>query len=89
MAVNASEFALTLSRSTVPAGPVRVQLVNRGEDDHDLRIDGSERSWQYAVAGPGESRTRTLRLRPGRYRLICTLEGHEALGMHARLRAKR
>jgi uncharacterized cupredoxin-like copper-binding protein len=26
---------------------------------------------------------------PGRYRLFCSLEGHEAKGMHAVLRVKR
>jgi len=39
---------------------------------------------------PGRSGTLTVRLRkPGRYRLFCSLEGHEAKGMHAVLRVKR
>ena len=38
---------------------------------------------------PGRSGTLTLRLRkPGRYRVFCSLAGHEAKGMHAVLRVK-
>jgi plastocyanin len=91
VSVSASEFALTLSRARVDAGRVRVQLINRGEDDHDLqvsRVDGA-RSWRYPVTGPDEVATRTLPLAAGRYRLICSLEGHEALGMRAALRVRR
>jgi plastocyanin len=91
VSVSAREFALTLSRPSVSAGHVRVQLINRGEDDHDLRVSrvGGTRSWQYPVTGAGEAATRTLRLGPGRYRMICALEGHEALGMRATLRVRR
>jgi uncharacterized cupredoxin-like copper-binding protein len=39
---------------------------------------------------PGRTGTLTLRLRkPGRYRVFCSLEGHEAKGMHAVLRVKK
>jgi plastocyanin len=91
VSVSAREFALTLSRPAVGAGPVRVQLINRGEDDHDLWVSrvGGDRSWQYPVTKPGEAATRTLRLAAGRYRMICSLEGHEALGMRATLRVRR
>jgi hypothetical protein len=91
LAVAAHEFSLTLSRATVPAGDVRVQLQNRGEDEHDLLVTrlANGRRWRLPVAEPGAVSTRTLPLRPGRYRLICTLEGHEALGMRAALRATR
>jgi plastocyanin len=91
VSVSAQEFDLTLSRPSVGAGRVRVQLINRGEDDHDLRVSRVEgtRSWRYPVTGPGEAATRTLPLGPGRYRMICSLEGHEALGMRATLRVRR
>ena len=88
VSVTAREFSLTLSRTSVAAGRIQLQLVNRGEDDHDLLITrrSDARSWTLDVARPGEASTRALRARPGRYRLICTLEGHEALGMAASLR---
>ena len=88
--MTAREFSLTLSRSRLRAGEVRMQLNNRGEDDHDLLAYREDaRSWQFLVTAPGEARTRTLRLSPGRYSLICTLEGHQALGMEASLRVTR
>ena len=34
----AKEFYFALSRRTVPAGPAIVELVNFGQDEHDLRI---------------------------------------------------
>ena len=91
LSVAASEFSLTLSRTSVPAGEVRVQLQNRGEDEHDLQVTrlANGRRWRLPVTAPGDVSTRTLAMRPGRYRLVCTLEGHEALGMRARVRATR
>ena len=39
---------------------------------------------------PGRTDTLRVRLRkPGRYTVFCTLEGHEAKGMHARLTVKK
>ena len=39
---------------------------------------------------PGDTARLSVRLRkPGRYRIFCTLEGHEAKGMRALLRVKR
>jgi hypothetical protein len=91
VSVSAREFALTLSRPRVDAGSVRLQLINRGEDDHDLLVSrvGGRRSWRYPVTGPGETATRTLALAGGRYRMVCSLEGHEDLGMRATLRVRR
>lgn len=83
----ASEYRFTLSRRSVPAGPLRLQLRNIGEDDHDLRIVGP-RGGVRAETGDvrpgrvGEIRTRLSR---GRYTLICTVGDHEAHGMRATL----
>ncbi len=90
VSVTAREFSLTLSRPRLRAGEVRIQLINRGEDDHDLLAYRDDaHSWRFRVTRPGEALTRTLRLGPGRYSLICTLEGHQALGMEASLRVTR
>jgi hypothetical protein len=87
VSVSAREFALTLSRPSVRAGMVRVQLINRGEDDHDLMVSrvGGPRSWRYPATVPETASTQTLPLTAGRYRLICTLEGHEERGMSTTL----
>jgi hypothetical protein len=94
--VSAQEHSLTLSRQRIAAGPAVIQFLNRGEDPHDLRLR--------RIARPGVSARRTLgvqetssgelaeleaRLPAGRYRLWCSIQGHEQLGMRARLRVVR
>jgi hypothetical protein len=87
--VEAREFNLALSRQRLRAGRTIVQLVNRGEDPHDLRIvRGGRRVGAIAELRPGEVGEWEGRLRRGRYRLYCTLEGHRAAGMRAVLRAR-
>jgi plastocyanin len=88
--VEAREFNFTLSRARIDAGPAIIQLANRGEDPHDLRITriGGRRRATIAKVLPGELGEWDGRLRRGRYRLVCTLEGHRALGMRATLRVR-
>jgi hypothetical protein len=83
--VEAREFNLTLSRARIDPGRAIVQLANRGEDPHDLRITriGGRRRGSIAEVAPGEVGEWEGRLRRGRYRLVCTLEGHRELGMRA------
>ena len=89
--VSATEFHLTLSRASVKAGSVILQLQNAGEDVHDLRLRrvGGNRTYSLPVTSPGGRRTVTLRLLPGRYRLWCSLANHAQLGMRAVLRVRR
>ena len=88
--VEAREFNLALSRPSVRAGEAIVQLANRGEDPHDLRIVriGGRRAGSIGEIPPGEVGEWSGRLRRGRYRLYCTLEGHRAAGMKATLRVR-
>ena len=88
--VEAREFNLVLSRATIRRGPAIVQLANRGEDPHDLRIVriGGRRVGGIPEVRPGEVGEWEGRLRRGRYRLFCTLDDHRALGMRAVVRAR-
>lgn len=88
--VESREFNLVLSRQSVKAGSAIVQLANRGEDPHDLRLKrvGRPGGGRVAETLPGEVGEWEGRLRRGRYRLWCTLEGHRALGMRAVLRVR-
>ena len=88
--VSAREFGYTLSRLQVRPGAALIQLVNFGEDDHDLRLRriGGTRTFVLGETHPGARSELELRLRRGRYRLWCSLPGHRALGMRATLRVR-
>jgi plastocyanin len=88
LGVVAREFSLVLSRSTLTAGAALVELQNRGEDAHNLRIeriDGTGAATDVPLAEAGEVRSASAQLAPGDYKLYCALPGHDAAGMHARL----
>jgi hypothetical protein len=87
MLVYAREWSLWPSRTSLPAGRVTVQLYNRGEDAHDLRIRRRGHTiGTLAVTHSGELGQASWRLPRGTYELYCSLPGHRANGMHARLR---
>ena len=90
--VGADEFSLALSRPSLRAGPAIVQLVNYGEDEHDLalrRRAAGARTSRLRSTLPHEGRELELRLVPGRYALWCTLADHRARGMRATLVVRR
>jgi hypothetical protein len=92
LSVSSREWSLTLSRPVVGAGSVTVELRNVGEDPHNLVVspdDGSHAPLaEWAETAPGEHLRRAVTLTAGRYLLFCSLEGHEAAGMSARLRVE-
>jgi hypothetical protein len=85
--VSASEFRLALSRPSIRRGPAIIELVNYGEDDHDLALRrvGGTRTYRIALVHPGTTGDLDARLRPGRYAVWCTLADHRARGMRATL----
>jgi hypothetical protein len=94
--VSAEEHSLTLSRQSITAGPALIQYFNRGEDPHDLRIRriaqqgvSARRTFAVSETPSGELGKLKARLASGRYRLWCSLPGHEQAGMRATLRVKR
>ena len=85
---SATEFRLTLSRTTINRGPAIIELVNYGQDDHDLALRrvGGTRTYRIALVHPGKTGELETRLRAGRYVVWCTLADHRARGMRATLR---
>jgi len=91
LGVQATEFHLVLSRASVKAGVVEIELQNAGEDPHDLQIvplDG-QGGGGALLTEPRARRTVALNLRAGRYRLWCSVADHRALGMQTLLRVRR
>jgi hypothetical protein len=90
--VGEREWRIALYRSQVPVGRVRFNVRNFGEDDHDLAVRNSRGKLVGATPEiePGATESLAVRLRrAGRFVVFCSLEGHEALGMRAVLKAKR
>ncbi len=89
--VVAQEFKYSLSRRTVKAGKVIIELVNRGQDTHDLDLQrvGGTRVFHFPDVAPGHYVDREFRLRPGKYRLWCAVADHKERGMRATLLVKR
>jgi hypothetical protein len=90
--VAADEFRPTPSRPWIRSGPAIVQLVNYGEDEHDLavrRAAPGARTFRLRTTPPGRVRDFEVRLAPGHYVLWCTLADHRARGMHATLLVRR
>ncbi len=89
--VYAQEWSLWPSRPSVKAGTVIVQLWNRGQDAHDLRIRRLSRGAMVgrtqgdAVTQSGKLSQATWRLSPGTYELYCSMPGHLSEGMHTRI----
>ena len=85
--VSGDEFSLALSRQSIRTGLAIVELVNYGEDDHDLALRrmGGTRTYRVGIVKPGQTRSLEARLRPGRFTLWCTLSDHRSRGMRASL----
>ena len=92
MLVYAQEWRMYGSRPAVPAGRVIVQLWNRGQDAHDLRIRRLNARGQMvgsaqrvATTQSGAITSATWKLGKGHYELYCSLFLHLQRGMHTRL----
>jgi hypothetical protein len=90
LGITAKEFSFSLSRATLKRGPAIVELDNFGEDVHDLRLRrvGGTRTYSLPETKPGQRAELDVRLRPGRYRLWCSIADHRARGMVASFRVK-
>ena len=90
LGVVAREFRFQLSRASLKPGPAIVELDNFGEDVHDLRMRriGGTRTYAIPETLPHGHAQLKVRLRPGVYRLWCSIADHRARGMHALLRVR-
>jgi plastocyanin len=86
--VGADEFHYSLSRLRIKAGRVIVQLVNYGEDDHNLRLRriGGTYTHRLGRSAPGTVGELRTRFGAGTFKLWCSLPGHQVAGMKATLR---
>jgi plastocyanin len=88
--VTGTEYGFTPDRVTVlgGGGKIRIRFTNAGSLAHDLRVFQGKRELGGTPAFQGGSRTATLRLGPGDYRMVCTVGDHAQLGMRGLLRVR-
>jgi len=92
------EYRIAPGAIKVRAGRIRILARNRGKLTHNVKVEeateeegatpivfGGTATMQPGEAAPG----RTVRLLPGRYRLVCTIGNHENLGQYAELEVTR
>ncbi len=87
VAINLSEWAVKLSATTVPAGPVTFTVTNGGSIPHALEVEGGGIEQQTPLIQPGTSASLTLTLKPGTYEVYCPvgMDSHKKLGMETHL----
>jgi plastocyanin len=82
--VTAREFFLTLSKPSVPAGPVMIELVDLGQDAHNIHIQPAVGGADVAVfptVQPGAHYDQQVTLAAGTYTVYCSRPYHEEMGM--------
>lgn len=86
LAIELVDDGLTLAPPQVARGKVTLDLTNRGQLEHAVRVVGpgvDEQVVQFLSSG--EHRRQSLRLEPGTYRVFCPDGDHAARGLSAQL----
>lgn len=92
VAATEKDFAITLDKSTAPAGTITFNVSNQGPSPHNVGVvAGGGATRQGGLTGQvikvtenfdgGKSATLTVDLQPGTYQIVCTIPGHVQLGM--------
>ena len=87
--VKAFEYGYTLSRKTVPVGPVTFIVKNTGTTAHDFYVTGAGATGKTPYLGPGQAATLKLVFKSkGIVHYSCTVPRHADLGMEGTLTVK-
>jgi uncharacterized cupredoxin-like copper-binding protein len=83
VAVVEDEYSIELADGkALEAGPYAFETANEGKIDHDLAVEGPGLARKKTpLIPPDGAETLEVQLTPGRYKLWCTVPGHEELGM--------
>jgi uncharacterized cupredoxin-like copper-binding protein len=77
-----SEFKITPKDATAKAGKVTIDVKNDGATVHNLNVEGNGiEEKKTADLQPGSSGKLTVNLKPGKYEMYCSIDGHRASGM--------
>jgi len=80
--VVAREYSFTPARArTGGSQAVRIELDNRGSLAHNLKVLQGARELGGTPTFASGTRAGSVKLAPGKYRMVCTVGDHEQLGM--------
>ena len=91
------EYRILPARITVPAGRIRIVARDTGRLTHNVAVVqfdrplGEDEEKQYArtpTAHPGDVVRTSVTLKPGKYRLVCTIANHDNLGQYGELKVE-
>lgn len=84
------EWAVQVQARPLAAGLATFLVTNAGTTRHDLRAAGPAGAVQTPLLAPGQSAVLHMRVTAGeRLLLWCTVPGHRAQGMHAKIMVAR
>jgi len=94
--ITLDEYRIMPENIRVPAGPIHIEATNKGRLTHNLVIesvthaDGEEPTLygRTDTLHPGESGSeqKPITLKPGKYRLTCSIANHDDLGQYGELK---
>lgn len=76
--VEATEFQFSPKDISASAGTKSIELKNKGSVEHDFVVDALGIN---VHAGPGQTQSASVELKPGRYEFYCSIPGHKEAGM--------
>ncbi len=74
-------FAPARARRTGGSKPIRFELDNQGSLAHNLKVLQGDRVLGGTTTFADRTRGGSVKLAPGKYRIVCTVGNHEELGM--------
>ena len=83
--VTESEWKVALPQTTLKAGKYEFDVKNAGKFPHDLTIKGPGVSAATPQFNSGQTQRLTVDLKPGFYDFYCSIPGHKAAGMDAKV----
>jgi plastocyanin len=82
IAVSEREYAIKLAGgTTLKPGKSTFDVKNVGTIQHDLAVEGPGGEEKTSLIDAGKTASLDVDLEPGKYKLYCTVPGHEQLGM--------
>jgi plastocyanin len=87
VAVTEDEFSIKPAEDSLEAGKTTFAVKNAGKIQHDLVVDGVKGAKTKLIDGGGSAKLDAT-LKAGKYKLFCSVPGHEQAGMRVEVTVK-